>query len=145
MKKIEVNQNLKKQSLLKSEKGFTMQDLIAALFIITLFVGIISSLMYSVYKTNVRADLTAQMATYAVQILEDIDRIPYEEVNSELASTYYDKFSIPGGMQIALDVSKYGEEVNAEDVMKIVKLNMSYTVENETEEFSVTRLKIKEK
>ena len=144
MKKIEVNQKVKKTSILKSEKGFTMQDLIAALFIIMLFVGIISSLMYSVYKTNVRADLTAQMATYAVQILEDIDRIPYEDVSSELASTYYDKFSIPGGMQITLDVSNYGEEVNAKDVMKVVKLNMSYTIANETEQFSVTRLKIKE-
>ena len=130
---------------IKSEKGFTMQDLIVACFIIIVFVTIISTLMYSVYNTNLRADLTAQMATYAVQILEDIDKISYEEVNSSLAETYFDKFSIPDGYNIDLQVSNYGEGIeNIEDVMKIVKLTISYTLRGETEEFSVERLKIRE-
>lgn len=130
---------------IKSEKGFTMQDLIIAALIITIFVGIIASMMYSVYKTNIKADLTAQMATYAVQILEDIDKISYDEVKSDLANSYNSKFSIPAGYNIALEVSNYGEGIeNVKDVMKIVKLTISYELLGETEEFVVQRLKIKE-
>ena len=75
------------KNIIKSNKGFTMQDLIIATLIITIFVGLIGTLMYSVYNVNIRTDLTSQMATYAVQILEDIDKISYDEVTSELADT----------------------------------------------------------
>ncbi len=127
---------------IKKENGFTMQDLIAACFIIIIFVGIISTYMYSVYNSNIRASLIAQMTTYAVQILEDIDKISYDEVDSSLASSYYSTFSIPNSYDIVLEVSDYGE--NLEDVIKIIKLTISYTFKDDTEEFTVTRLKIRE-
>ena len=101
--------------------------------------------MYSVYKTNVKTNLTSQMATYAVQILEDIDKIPYEDVKPELADEYKSDFSIPESFNISIEVSNYGEGVNnVQDVIKIVKLNISYTILNETEGFSIQKLKIKE-
>ena len=129
----------------KSEKGFTMQDLMIAAFIIVILIAIISSMVYSVYRTNLEMDLTARMSMYAVQILEDIDKIAYEEVNSSLASKYVEQFSIPSGFYVEIEVSKYGEDVeNIQDVMKIVKLTISYTLQGETEEFVVQRLKIKE-
>lgn len=130
---------------IKSEKGFTVQDLSIAIFIIMLFVALISTTMFSVYKTNVKVNVSAQMATYAVQILEDIDKISYEEVSSDLSQTYASKFSIPSGYNIDIQVSNYGEGVkNVQDIIKIVKLTISYTLQGETEEFSVQRLKIKE-
>ena len=133
------------KKLIRSNKGFTMQDLAIATLIITIFVGLISTLMYSVYKTNVKTNLTSQMATYAVQILEDIDKIPYEDVKPELADEYKSDFSIPESFNISIEVSNYGEGVNnVQDVIKIVKLNISYTILNETEGFSIQKLKIKE-
>ena len=133
------------KNLIRSNKGFTMQDLAIATLIITIFVGLISTLMYSVYKTNVKTNLTSQMATYAVQILEDIDKIPYEDVKPELADEYKSDFSIPESFNISIEVSNYGEGVNnVQDIIKIVKLNISYTILNETEEFSIQKLKIKE-
>ena len=129
---------------IKSENGFTMQDLMIAAFLIIIFVSFISTIMYTVVKANIKTDLTAQMTTYAVQILEDIDKIVYEEVTPELTNNYYDKFSIPGGFKINIEVSNYGEEEGLEDIMKVVKLGISYTFDDETEEFNVTRLKIKE-
>lgn len=135
--------NLKKN--IKAEKGFTLQDLVIACLIITLFVGTIGSMMYLVYKTNVKADLTAQMCIYAVQILEDIDKISYEEAQTMTGSAYKEKFSIPSGFNVQLQFSDYGEGVeNIQDVMKIVNLRISYTILGEEEEFSVQRLKIKE-
>ena len=136
---------MKQKINIKSEKGFTMEDLTIALLIITLFVGVISTMMYKVYKVNLKTDLTSQMVIYAVQILEDIDKIAYEEVKPELADIYNSKFSIPQGYTIDIQVSNYGEGIsNVKDLIKIVKLNISYTFSGEKEEFTVTRLKIKE-
>lgn len=137
MKKIKLN--------FRSNKGFTMQDLLIALFFIVLFVGIISSMMYAVYKLQMKANLMSQMTMYSVQILEDIDKISYEEVQKKTAQEYRNQFSIPAGFNINIEVSNYGEGIeNVQDVMKIVKLTLSYTFSNETEEFMVQRLKIKE-
>lgn len=140
-----MGKEVKLKKLIKSNKGFTMQDLIIAMLIITIFVGLVSSLMYSVYYINIKTDLTSQMSTYAVQILEDIDKIAYEEVTPSLASTYKEKFSIPAGFNINIEVSNYGEGMeNIEDIIKIVKLSISYNLRGEEQTFSVQRLKIKE-
>ena len=135
------NVNLK----IKSENGFTMQDLLVACFIFILFVGLIGTLMYRVYETNIRASLTSQMCIYAVQILEDIDKISYEDAQSKTGADYKEQFSIPEGFNVELQFTDYGaDKAYIEDIIKIVDLKISYTVANQTEEFTVRRLKIKE-
>lgn len=130
---------------INSEKGFTMQDLLIACFIIIVFVGIISSLMYTVYKINLKTKLMSQMTVYAVKILENIDKISYEEVQTKTAQEYKNEFSIPNGFDVQIQISNYIEDADSiDDVIKIVNLKLSYTFRNETEEFTVTRLKIKE-
>ena len=130
---------------IKSENGFTMQDLMIALVIIMIFVGVITTTMYTVYKLNIETNLTSQMTAYAVQILEDIDKISYEEVTSDLSATYNEKFSIPESFKIDIQVSNYGEGTeNIQDVMKIVNLRISYTLQGNEQQFTVQRLKIKE-
>ena len=128
---------------IKSNKGFTIQDLLVACLIIIIFVGIISSLMYTAYKINIKTKLMCQMTVYAVKILENIDKISYEEVQTKTANEYKDEFSIPNGFNVEIEISDYANN-NINDVIKIVNLKLSYTLGNETEEFEVTRLKIKE-
>ncbi len=133
------------KSKINSNKGFTIQDLLVACFIIIIFVGTISSLMYTVYKTNIKARLMSQMTVYAVKILENIDKISYEEVQTKTADEYKDEFSIPDEFNVQIQISNYTENSNSiNDVIKVVNLKLSYTFVNETEEFVVTRLKIKE-
>ena len=136
--------NIKIKNKFKSENGFTMQDLIIAFFIFIAFVGIIATLMYNVYYANVRADLTAQMAVYAVQILEDMDKISYEDAQQMTGLYYKQKFSIPAGFNVDLQISDYGEDSELQDVIKIIDLKISYTIGGSTEDFTVKRLKIKE-
>ena len=132
-------------SKIKSENGFTMQDLIIACIIFTIFAGLIGTLMYNVYDTNIRANLTSQMCIFAVQILEDLDKISYEDAQTKTGEEYKKQFSIPEGFNIELQFTDYAEDqVNIEDVMKIVDLRITYTLAGKTEEFSVRRLKIKE-
>lgn len=130
---------------LKSQKGFTMQDLIIACLIFTIFAGLIGTLMYNSYYNNLRAELSANMTIYAVKILEDLDKISYEEVQTKTGTDYKEQFDIPAGYSVELNISNYGEGVeNIEDIMKIINLKISYTLQGETEDFVVQRLKIKE-
>ena len=130
---------------LKSQKGFTMQDLIIACLIFTIFAGLISTLMHNSYYNNSRAELSANMTIYAVKILEDIDKISYEDVQTKTGTDYKEQFNIPAGYSVELSISNYGEGVeNVEDIMKIINLKISYTLQGETEDFVVQRLKIKE-
>ena len=140
-----MNNKSKLKINLKSENGFTMQDLLIACFIFVAFVGIIGTLMYSVYHINIRANLTSQMTFYAVQILEDIDKLSYEDAQNMTGAEYKEQFSIPNGFNVDLQLTEYGEgKPYIKDVIKIVNLKISYTVAGETEEFTVKRLKIKE-
>ena len=135
------NVNLK----IKSENGFTMQDLLVACFIFILFAGLIGTLMYRVYETNIRASLTSQMCIYAVQILEDIDKKSYEDAQTKTGADYKEQFSIPSGYNVELQFTDYGEGKDyIEDLIKIVDLKISYTISGQTEEFNIRRLKIKE-
>lgn len=130
---------------LKSENGFTMQDLLIACFIFVAFVGIIGSLMYSVYNLSIKSNLTSQMTFYAVQILEDIDKLSYEDAQEMTGDKYKLQFAIPDGFNVDLQLTDYGEgKEYIKDVIKIVNLKISYTISGETEQFAVKRLKIKE-
>lgn len=125
---------------LKSQNGFTMQDIIGACIMITLFVSTIATLMTYVYKTNMETSLTSRMTIYAVEILEDIDKISYEEAQTKTGEYYRGLFSIPEGFDVNLDFNDYGEE----DLIKIVNLRIAYTFQGKTNEFEVQKLKIKE-
>ncbi len=130
---------------IKSEKAFTMQDLVIALVIIMLFVGIIGSTMYLAFKNNAKTNLTSQMTFYAVQIIEDIDKISYEEAITKTGDDYKSQFQIPDGYMVEVSFSNYGEGIeNVQDVIKIVDVKLSYTIAGDTVDYSIEKLKIKE-
>ena len=129
---------------LKSNSGFTMADLVAALTIFALFTTIISTLMYSSYKSNMQVKMSGASVHYAMQILEDIDKISYENVKNGMESSYISKFSIPSGFIISINVSNYNEGNNKEDLVKKVKLTISYEFSGDTESIVINKLKVKE-
>ena len=53
----------------KSNSGFTMTDLVTALIIFSIFTGIIGTLMYNSFKTNLQVKMAGTAANYAIQIL----------------------------------------------------------------------------
>lgn len=127
-----------------SNKGFTMQDLMIALVILMSFVGVVGGMLYNIYKLNVQTKMTAEATNYAILILEDIDKIAYEQVENSLASTYASRFSIPSGYQVQLEVTKYNEGNDKADLIKKVKLTVSYELAGQKEDFIVHKLKMKE-
>ena len=73
---------------LKSNKGFTMQDVIIGFVILTVFAGTIAGTYLAIYKTQAQTQATAVASLYGIQILENIDRISYEQVKNGMEQSY---------------------------------------------------------
>ncbi len=123
-----------------SNKGFTMTDVVIALIIFTIFTGTIGSFMYASYKMNLQTKMSGSAVNYAMEILEDIDKIAYEEVTNGMESKYIQKYAIPSGFRLSIQVSNYKEE----DIIKKVKVTVSYELAKNTQDIVIERMKIKE-
>lgn len=129
---------------MKSNSGFTMSDLAIALIIFVIFTGIIGSLFYATFRMTLQTKMSSSAIKFAIQVLEDVDRIPYEDVTNGMEASYVSKFSIPTGYKLSLEVSNYNENNDKEDLIKIVKLTMSYEISGAKDSIVIQKLKIKE-
>lgn len=129
---------------LKSNKGFTMYDLIIALVVFTMFVGFIGTMLGSTFEVQVDSQADEVAALYAIQVAEYIDKISFEQVETGIADSIATYFEIPSGYTLTIDVSDYKPENETESYVKTVNINLKYNYNNEDKNFSVNRLKIKE-
>lgn len=129
---------------LKANSGFTMTDLIIALLIFSIFTGLIGTLMYSSVKVNVQTKMAGAAANYAIQILEDIDKMSYEGVTNGMEDYYRTKLLLPTGFDLLIEVSNYNDGTDKEDLIKIVQLTISYKIANSSEKLRIEKLKVKE-
>ena len=84
---------------LKSNKGFTMQDVIIGMVILTVFAGTIAGSYLAIYKIQAETQMTAVASLYGIQILENIDRIAYEDVKNGMEDTYKQAYDISDKME----------------------------------------------
>lgn len=129
---------------LKSEKGFTMTDLVVALIIFSMFTGVLASFLFSTYKTQLQAKLAGEASFYAIEILEDIDKTGYDNVINNNESYYKSKFSIPDQYNLKVEVTNYNEGTDKLDLIKNVKLTLDYGINNEKESIVISAVKAKE-
>lgn len=132
---------------IKSEKGFTLQDIIIALIVTMMFVSIIGTAFYNFYISTVARNRSAMATNCAIDIIESIEKMNYDKVNNDTVNLIVqglisDK-KIPTGYNVETNITKYNEtegNQNKEDIIKILKLNIGYTVGNKNEKFEITRL-----
>ena len=129
---------------IKSDFGFTMTDLVIAMIIFLIFSGLVVTAFYSSYVVNSKTKITASATNYSIQILEDIDKITYEEVQNGMENTYRQKFSIPDGYSLKMEVTNYNEGNDKEDLIKNVKLTIEYKIAGDTEKIVINKIKVKE-
>lgn len=130
---------------LKQNKGMTMTDVIAAIIILCLFTGIIGNLYYQIVFNSNMIKLNSTAVYYVVKISEEIDKISYEEVTSELANTLKEKYSIPDSYVITINVENYNkDDASKEDIIKIVTIKAEYECFKEKRQYEIKKLKIKE-
>ena len=125
---------------LKSEKGFTMQDVIIGIVILIVFAGTIASSYLAIYKVQAQTEATAVASLYGIQILEDIDRISYEQVKNGMEQEYKKTYGISDAMNLKIEVSQY----DPDNTIKSVKLTLTYEIAGNQEDLVLEKLKIKE-
>ena len=132
------------KSMLKSNKGFTLQDAAIALMIFIVFAGVIGSAYVSIYKIQSETKVDAVATLLAVQIIERIDKLAYNEViQSNLPSiitTMKNDFNIPNNFEINFEITPYG----GDDLIKTVSLILSYEFFGTQKSIPIQRLKVKE-
>ena len=83
---------------------------------------------------------------YAVIILEDTDRLPYAEVTTEnLMNNVQDRYYMSDNYTANIEVTNYSDiDSTKEDIIKIVKVTISYKLRDQEYSYTVQKLKIKE-
>ena len=133
-----------KQNIAKSNKGFTLQDVAIEVIAIMAFAGNIGSIFLSIYQLQTDTIIDSSATLYMVQIMERIDKVGYDELTGETIETQIAKmrsdFHIPELYGITLELIPYGED----DLLKTVKLTLTYTPKNELKSIVVERVKVRE-
>lgn len=131
---------------LKSNKGVTITDVVIAVLLMTLFMGVLGSLYTGIVTRSVETKLNS-IATYnLIKIAEYIDKISYEEVEDSLNDIIKDECEISSDMIVNIEVENYNSQDNTkEDIIKIVEIQIGYqTFDNTTINYGIRKLKIKE-
>ena len=122
-----------------SEKGFTGVDIVISVIIFILFAGVIASLMYMSYRNSISIQKGAYAGAIATVILEKTDEKPYEEINDSFLNTNQSEIDIPEGYTASYTASEVYY-----NLIKQVKVTISYNLEGETQSIIISKLKIKE-
>lgn len=140
--------NYIKKNRYKREEGVTIIDLVIAIIIMSVFVGVITSLMTGIYKQSLEVQISSNAMSYATIILEKIDEKSFEEVQNpnfveNLKAS--GEVTIPEEYTIKLNVENpdnVSEEVS--DVIKKATVTVNYKIRNEEKSISISKLKVKE-
>lgn len=134
-----------KKKRLKANNGISMADVIIAMIVLCLFVGVIGNLYYQIVLQSTRIRFNAVAVYYVVKIAEDLDRISYEEVTNQLNDTIKSTYEIPDFITITLNVQNYNDtDSSKQDIIKIVTIIAEYQCLGDTKIYEVKKLKIKE-
>ena len=134
--------NIKK---MKSNNAISMVDIIIAVVVLSLFVGVIGSLYYQIAFNSSLIKNNAVATYYAIKIAEDIDIMPYEEVSTTINENLKTKYEIPDNFNVTVEVKNYNEEdTTKEDILKIVTINIEYTCLKQNQKYKLEKVKVKE-
>ena len=124
-----------------NEKGITGIDLTIGIVVLSIFTGVIVSLMLNAYSTSIEVKKSANAMAYATIILEKVDEKSFDYVNDGFVA-YLENL---GEVDINEDYTiTFNTEVLEEDLFKKATITVSYDVNGEQKEITINKLKIKE-
>lgn len=122
-------------------------DIVVSIVVLSLFAGIIAGMFAELFIQNVSIRMDAIAVNYAVTILEDTDRLSYAEVTTEnmMKNVEEGRYYMADNYTANIEVTNYSDmDSSKEDIIKIVKVTISYTLRNQEYSYTVQKLKIKE-
>ena len=131
----------------KQNKAVMGVDIVVSIVVLSLFAGIIAGMFAELFIQNVSIRMDAIAVNYAVTILEDTDRLSYAEVSTEymMKNVEEGRYYMADNYTANIEVTNYSDmDSSKEDIIKIVKVTISYTLRNQEYSYTVQKLKIKE-
>lgn len=131
--------------VLKKDNGVFLQDIVIAITILCMFVGLIGTLFYKIILNSNMIKVNAIAAHYAVEVAEEVDRLSYDQINENFNIYINTKYDLPEILTLTVEVEKYNkDDETKDDIIKIVNIKVDYTVLNNTSSYEIKKLKIKE-
>lgn len=140
---------------IKSNKGVTGVDLVVAIIILTMFVGLLTTLMVNLYKQALEIQKSANAMSYVTIICEMVDEKSFNDVTAKDSNGNYTfvtnlknsgEVTMADGYDVEYKVenipNKESTEINS--MMQKVSVRVSYDVQGETQSIYVMKLKVKE-
>ena len=155
--------------LWNNEKGISGIDVGVATVVIVLFVSVITTLFYQVYRVSTITKRNAEATLYTTRILENLQNIEYDKItveeNSEVVFMFQEKMGVQrenieiypkenqyaltlGGYQMIIKIENYQElknDTNLEDVIKKITVTVKYSVNKQEESLEMSTLIVRSK
>lgn len=136
---------------MKSQKGFTTMDATIAIIIITISLGLITTVVYNNYTQILSTHKNSMATFYAVEVLEQANKLEYDDIylsegirTSEQDGTILD-IPIDSSYTVNLNISKYNNiegNIDKQDLIKILEVIVKYTDNNIEKNISIKTLKL---
>ena len=136
---------------IKSNGGYSGIEIAISLGIISITLLILSALYFNMYIGNIEIERRTQALNYASQIFEKVSEYYYADVTEENFKTTKNSsgnneiagIEIPKSYEVNIDIQNYKNN-EATDVVKNVKIEITYKVGNKSNTITLNRYKTKE-
>ena len=144
------------QSVLKQKKGVTIADLSIAVVIISIFTGVVGSLLYKNYYIASEIVNAANVNAYATLIMEKVDEKAYEDITANFVEDLKDDAGGQAELEIYNDndyTIEFGEKeitnekylINGQPIFKQVTVTVYYhKARSEEKKITLSKIKVKE-
>lgn len=131
---------MKKKRILDN-KGITGIDLVTGLIVFGLFVGLVTSLMTSIYRQSIEIQKSANAMAYATIVLEKVDEKAFEEIDNDFVTKLANSNEIVIDEGYTIDFSA---NIFINDVLKKVTVKVVYDINGQERLLTIDKLKVKE-
>lgn len=136
---------------IKSNAGFTGIDIAISLGIISITLVILAALYFNIYISNVEIERRTQAINYASQIFEKVSEYYYADVTTEnfavttnaSGKSVVAGIEIPKAYSVSVNIENYKTDQST-DVVKNVKIAITYKIGNRDNTLTLSRYKTKE-
>lgn len=140
---------------IKGNRGFTTADIVVAIVVMMIFVGMIATLFYNFYLSTTAKNRNAMATNYIVDVIEEIKAMNYDEVQKDtqdsnsinnLIQQLEATKQIPKEYIITGEIQKYNEtegNTDKKDLVKILTIRVEYSLGKKTEKIEISTLLIK--
>jgi len=133
---------------IKNEKGAVNVDISTGIIVFIIGSVAVLGLYLTIYKSMARIKIDEMIISYITEICENIDLKNYEDVNTkQKIDSLIAEVNIPEGYNISCDSIEESSIIannDKSDVVKKINLKVEYKLNNETRDYIVSKIKVKE-